>query len=104
MHCHFVCQSKKTINTANPGLYVNNGKCILSVAHGNMVLADHGRSIQSTLDPEVVTENSNYRPTLPNPDITFSQIADDNYLQQPANLSTQQDPHSALPQIYLTTQ
>jgi hypothetical protein len=45
----------------------------VSVAHGNVVLADHGLTIreQDSLDPQAVPDEGNYRPVLKRNDVTF---------------------------------
>ena len=60
----------------NARIEVGNAKAKLTtiaVARGNIVLADHGRTVtDGTLDPATVPAAGNYRPTLPLADLTFA--------------------------------
>ncbi len=72
----------------------------LSVARGNMVLADHGRTIYRPLPP--VPKDGIYAPALP--DIAITHAAPyhhDRALQAPALMSLQQDPALACAQLEL---
>ncbi|HYW47851.1 MAG TPA: putative baseplate assembly protein [Bryobacteraceae bacterium] len=77
----------------------------VSVARGNIVLADHGMTVASpeALSPSIVPENVPYRPRLQRTGITFHVPYDDAAArQQPASTVATQDPRAALPAITLT--
>lgn len=75
----------------------------ISVARGNIVLADHGQTIQASLDE--VPEGQIYRPQLEDPDLTYrvpdGDEDDDQIIS--ARASVMQDPRQALPDMTLTT-
>lgn len=75
----------------------------LSLARGNILLADHGRTIQDELlDPDVVPMQSVYRPTLTRAGITQRVPYDHEVsLTRPALDALNQDPRSALPAVEL---
>ena len=75
----------------------------VSVAWGNVVLADHGQSIDDeTLEPESVPEEGNYRPRLQQTEISFGvEYEHKSALKESASVATTQDPHEALPLIEL---
>jgi hypothetical protein len=75
----------------------------LSLARGNILLADHGRTIQDELlDPEVVPTQSEYRPGLTRSGITQRVPFDyQRYITRPALDGLLQDPRSALPVVEL---
>ena len=74
----------------------------ISVARGNVVLADHGLRIKAELLP-AVTSDRRYRPNLQESDLTFGvPYADAAARQEPAGAIIQQDPHHALPVLTLT--
>jgi hypothetical protein len=75
----------------------------VSVARGNLVLADHGHSIkEEPLLPETVSLQEAYRPTLTNHTLTFSvPFVQKAALQQSASASLLQNPRAALPNIVL---
>ncbi len=75
----------------------------VSVARGNIVLADHGRTPDDpTLDPDLVPERGSYRPRLRDTDITFTVAYNHDEAQQHAATATlQQDPRQALPAVML---
>jgi hypothetical protein len=89
----------------------------VSVAHGNVILVDHGRTQTDSPDPGVVGRKTSiapcpgecqpaevsaipelYRPQLPSKPLTFSQPYDSN---GPASDALMQDPRQALPWILL---
>jgi len=73
----------------------------VSVAHGNIVLADHGRWIVDEQLP-VVTAQSRYRPRLRQPDLTYREAYDPaQAAAQPATATLQQNPRFAMPVIQL---
>jgi len=75
----------------------------ISVARGNIVLADYGETIkEENLDPSEVPVNVSYRPHLRHSDLTYSvpyyhEIAK----EQPASVALSQDAQKALPVITL---
>jgi hypothetical protein len=75
----------------------------LSLARGNMLLADHGRTIQDELlDPDVVPMGAVYRPTLTRSGITQRVPYDHEMsLTRPAMDALGQDPRSAQPAVEL---
>lgn len=81
------------------GTLINN----ISIAHGNIVLADHGLTVNTDeLIPDIATEDENFRPKLPHQNVTVSipyQHAD--YLTVAASYTLIQDPHEAIPEIIL---
>jgi hypothetical protein len=91
----------------------------ISVAHGNVVLVDHGRRIDAPEDlgivPTAYTQAAcdcaghtgdvtqmagRFQPQLAQSPLTFSQLVDFN---GPASQALQQDPHKAIPQVKLTS-
>jgi Baseplate J-like protein len=77
----------------------------LSVARGNMVLADYGVTVfGETLNPSLVPSTGLYQPQLQNTNVTFSTPYDDAAARQAAVAGiTSQDPSSALPEIALVS-
>ncbi|OUL29649.1 putative baseplate assembly protein [Nostoc sp. RF31YmG] len=91
----------------------------ISVARGNAILIDHGRTIdqedlgtvpgkeiiqgcQEEGEPiEILVVGDRFRPTLQKTPLTFSQPLPKNHLKDAKSLLIQ-DPHQALPQIQLT--
>ncbi|MEH2002847.1 MAG: putative baseplate assembly protein [Nostoc sp.] len=91
----------------------------VSVARGNVLLVDHGRTIKSEdlgtvggkLILECVTEcvgteicvvADRFRPSLQKTPLTFSQpLSTQNLTQDPATTLLKQDPRQALPSVYL---
>ena len=76
----------------------------VSVARGNLVLADQGLTIgDEALTPAVVPERSLYRPQLQNTNVTFRATYEDAEARAlPASGVALQDPRAALPAITLT--
>lgn len=76
----------------------------ISVARGNMVLADHGQTFgPESLDPPRVPTHGLYRPRLQQPDLTYRVPYDHaQAIEQPAATAILQDPHLALPVITLS--
>ena len=73
----------------------------VSVARGNLVLADHGNSQQAESLPDVVT-GRRYRPRLRRQGLTFAVTYDDKQSRtQPATGLLAPDPHGAMPFISL---
>jgi hypothetical protein len=74
----------------------------VSLARGNVVLTDHGRTVGGeTLPP--VPAHGTYRPALQQLGLTFAVRYDDGAARaQPAALATAQDPRAAVPAITLT--
>lgn len=71
----------------------------VSIARGNVVLADHGRTLAyENLLPPQVPETGRYRPYLQQSDITSSASYDPTL---PATVSLIQDPRAALPAVKL---
>lgn len=81
------------------GLLVDN----ISVARGNIVLADHGKTVtEAQLHPIFAPENENYRPGLEDRSITVSAAYDHKKESVgSASAALLQDPHSAIPHIIL---
>jgi hypothetical protein len=78
----------------------------LSVARGNIVLADHGRTVEvNTLTPASAPAIGEYRPSLTDSGITVAEpfTAYDRE-QKPASKVLAQDPHKAVHQIELYAQ
>jgi hypothetical protein len=74
----------------------------VSVARGNLVLADHGLSQAPETLPSLPPAGYLYRPKLSNPDLTFAVPYDDQQArQQPAADVLTRDEHQALPNISL---
>jgi len=75
--------------------YVEN----VSVALGNIVLADHGRTLsKESLFPSKAPDHGNYRPKLRHSDISFSVFYDYEVAESEAAASVlRQDPRKALP-------
>jgi hypothetical protein len=85
----------------------------VAVARGNVVLADHGRTIpEQELVPPAVPDQGNYRPTLPLPGLTFAAAFDPQVLLRdevtdsilgvvPASRALDFTPAAALPAISL---
>ncbi len=75
----------------------------LSVARGNVVLADHGFTIsENELIPNAAPESGNYRPLLPHTGVTVSTPYDhDDSKDIPASYMLRQDPHNAIAEIIL---
>ncbi|MFO1207109.1 MAG: putative baseplate assembly protein [Burkholderiales bacterium] len=76
----------------------------VSIARGNVVLADHGLAIeQEALVPAAVPQTGAYRPHLARGGVTFA-VAYDHALArgQPAARAAQQDPRAALPWVELS--
>lgn len=75
----------------------------MSVAHGNVVLADHGRTVKDeALVPALVPVEGNYRPRLKQNDLTFAVGYDHTLAEsEPASRPFEQDPREALPEVSL---
>ena len=71
----------------------------LSVARGNLVLADHGRTVPVALDPPEAPIGRPYRPVLELGPASSAEPVDP---VAPARSALDQDPRRALPQIGLT--
>ena len=72
----------------------------VSVARGNLVLADHGLTIPAETLPDPTASPAPYRPRLQNTGLTFHVPYDDQQARsQPATGILMQDPHQALPAI-----
>ena len=76
----------------------------ISCARGNVVLADHGLTIEDdSLIPKLVPSRGRYRPRLPRKDITFRSPYDhQEALQQSASAIKRQELREALPAVLLT--
>jgi hypothetical protein len=74
-----------------------------SIARGNVVLADHGLSVEGEpLLPPVVPERGAYRPELRSPEVTFEvAFSPDDARRSAAASVIHQDPHAALPVVVL---
>ncbi len=73
----------------------------VSVALGNVVLADHGRTLDGETIPPPVGHRR-YRPRLQEADITYRAPYDHDAAQTlPASVTLQQDPRQALPAVEL---
>ena len=77
----------------------------VSVAWGNIVLADHGRTITGEhLEPPVVPVTGRYRPRLKRSDVTFAALYDHSVsVNQPATAAMQTSVRKALPCVGLST-
>lgn len=75
----------------------------VSVALGNVVLADHGRTVAGEpLEPDVVPADEPYRPRFQKADVTFGVEYDaSGARERPAGLALRQDPRAALPRATL---
>jgi hypothetical protein len=83
----------------------------VSIARGNLVLADHGSSQPPEALPDVTTGGQPYRPQLRQRELTFAAAYDDQKSRgqgaqqnRPAPVAGLliQDPHQAVPAIFLT--
>ncbi len=83
-------------------LYIGRyGQSAVSVARGNIVLADHGRRIAHE-DLSPVPGHTRYRPSLRQPNLTYHvPYHHTAALAAPAREAVSQDPRRALPQIEL---
>jgi hypothetical protein len=88
-----------SINSGGGATVVSN----LSVARGNMVLADRGITVAGEpLNPAIVPATGLYQPQLQNTNVTFSTPYNDAAARQRAVAGiTRQDPRFALPEITL---
>lgn len=88
------------ISTTVDGALVNK----ISVARGNIILTDHGLTIEvNELLPKTSSGSGNYRPMLPDKGITVSTpYQHDDYVAVPASNMLLQDPHEAISEIVLT--
>ncbi len=86
-------------------LYIGRyGHQAVTVARGNIVLADHGRRIAHE-DLPLVPEHARYRPSLRQPDLTYRvPYHHASALAAPANDAVAQDPRRAVPQVELFQQ
>lgn len=75
----------------------------ISVARGNVVLADHGRTVEAeSLVPAAAPETEPYWPFLPDTGITVAEpYVPDEQNARSAGRALLQDPHAAIPQIAL---
>lgn len=75
----------------------------ISLARGNVVLADHGRTVVGeALTPDAAPFGERYRPRLPHSDLTFAVAYDDAEARdQPAASALRQNPRAALPRVRL---
>lgn len=75
----------------------------ISVARGNVVLADHGKTlVKQALVPAAAPAEVDYRPRLQHTGITFAVSYDDKSAKvKAASAALQQDPHKALPAVWL---
>jgi len=75
----------------------------VSVARGNMVLADQGRTLdEQTLVPEAVPGTGRYRPRLQETDVTFAvAFKPEQAREEAAAAAILQDPRQALPSVHL---
>lgn len=73
----------------------------LSVARGNIVLADHGESQEENNMPKVEA-SGDYRPQLSKKDLTYSEVYNHEQAQeQPAANILHQNPQNAVPSLWL---
>lgn len=74
----------------------------ISVARGNAVLVDHGRTIVEALSPATFTEPKRYRPVLRKPEITHGvPVLEPTTPELPVTKLLAQDPHAAVPHVGL---
>jgi len=83
-------------------LYIGRyGRQVVTVARGNIVLADHGRRIAHE-DLPPVPENARYRPSLRQPNLTYHvPYHHATAMSAPARDAVTQDPRRAVPRIRL---
>ncbi len=76
----------------------------ISVARGNIILADHGRTVVvDKLVPGTASAEGNFRPKLPDQGVTVSvPYQYEEYLTEPASDMLIQDPHEAIADIMLS--
>lgn len=76
----------------------------MACARGNVVLADHGRTIENEpMLPEVVSDSEPYRPRLSRTNITFCTTYDPDKAQNAsASSAMAQEPGEAMPAVQLT--
>jgi hypothetical protein len=75
----------------------------VSLVRGNVVLADHGRTIEDGLDPLIAPEGAPFRPFLPGADLTSAVTYIPTVAHAwPAWLDLAQDPAEALPAVSLS--
>jgi len=75
----------------------------LSVARGNVVLADHGRTLQEGYSLPDAPEEGRYRPEIPHPDVTYQVPYDhEKAKKKAAERTLEGDPRAALPVVELT--
>lgn len=73
-----------------------------SLAHGNVLLADHGCTYEDELFPAAVSEKGRYRPVLRRKDISFGVPYDhEEGKKTSASSIIRQDPRGALPSVWL---
>lgn len=75
----------------------------ISVARGNVVLADHGKTLdKQVLVPAAAPGEGDYRPRLQHTNITFA-VSTNNISagEKAASAALVQDPHQALPKVWL---
>lgn len=75
----------------------------ISVARGNVVLADHGKTLdKQVLVPAAAPAEGDYCPRLQHTDITFAVSYNHNSARvKAASAALEQDPHQALPMVWL---
>jgi len=104
--CLKVLLSKSNL-ASNGELELENDSSVtrpMSIARGNIVLADHGRSIcQEALIPNIVPEfGIRYRPHLQRKDLTYRVLYDDETARAvPASSQLQQDLRRCIPDLQL---
>ncbi len=85
----------------------SSGKQVVSdiaVVRGNVVLADHGHTINDSLKPELVPDVGPYRPKLPEGPLTYREYFDPAiYLKKPAVYAMLREVREALPAIKLVS-
>ena len=91
------CLNARVNNNQGPDVLVE-----VSIARGNVVLADHGRTLRNQPplpdSPDINSPTRRYRPRLTHTEITFAELYDhDQTLQQAASSILRQDPVRALP-------
>lgn len=79
------------------------GKQPVSIARGNVILADHGRTIEASEQGELlVPQTGRFHPRLQQRDVTHGVPYDHHRAQsRPAAEAIEQDPRAALPQVTL---
>jgi hypothetical protein len=93
-----LCLSAKIVNEDNETQIIE-----VSVAKGNVVLADFGFTVESdSLNPKLINDEIDFRPKLAHKNITFSQpFLENEFKLKGASKAIRQDLNKVLPQVKL---